>query len=73
MKKGKEIKTLNLKPLYLFDLVINQKEKRTVVEIENFGERLLVFSVRWFARLADCNRCFGRFISVGLSRFYRLK
>ena len=44
MKKKRQVKTLKLNPPYLFDLVINQKEERTVVEIENFGVPLLVFN-----------------------------
>jgi hypothetical protein len=45
MKKEGQVETLKLNPPYLFDLVINQKDERTIVEIENFGKRLLVFQL----------------------------
>lgn len=45
LTKNKETHTLDFKPPYSIDLVIDQSEKRTRIDLEYFGERLLTFQI----------------------------
>lgn len=45
LTKNKEIHTLDFKPPYLIDLVVDQSEKRTRIDLEYFGQRLLTFQI----------------------------